>query len=427
MTKRWRQIGVLFLMLFTVEAWAEAAGPAERRFEIRYAATIPALPGGATSLRIWLPYPRSDAWQTISNVVIDAPSPFRVRREAQYGNSIAYLESPAPPRQGVTLTMTFAVTRREYLNRPDGPRDPAAAHADARLLERFRQPDKLVPLQGRIAELAREVTQGRRTDRDKARAIYDYVTSHLHYDKSGNGWGRGDAVWACDNKRGNCTDFHSLLIGMARSVGIPAKFEIGLPVPADEPEGPIAGYHCWAAFYLEGVGWVPVDSSEASKNPAKRDYFFGALDANRVRLSSGRDLILDPPQQGGPLNYFVYPYVEADGKPLGGVTQTFAFRNVDEGRAGDAAAHSGPKTEIRFPRAPVQSASGGVTAAGMDSPHPSESALQHIASVLGYPSTVGDDDALRIPSEDRTLGAPRSGAVPERQAPLARGASVDSD
>ena len=323
-----RKILVMCLISFSVRTWAVVEPTATRRFEIRYAATIPALSPDAKSLRVWLPYPQSDHWQTISDVVVDAPFPFHVQHDSEYGNSILYLESQAPLPSGATVTMTFAVTRREYINRPAGQSDAAAAHEEARRLARFRRPDKMIPLQGKIVEVALEATQGQHTDRDKARAIYDYVTSHLKYDKSGTGWGRGDAIWACDNRRGNCTDYHSLLIGMARSVGIPAKFEIGLPVPEDKTEGPIGGYHCWAAFYLDGVGWVPVDSSEASKNPAKRDYFFGALDANRVRLTIGRDLTLDPPQHGAPLNYFVYPYVEVNGKALDGVTQTFAFRNL---------------------------------------------------------------------------------------------------
>ena len=56
--------------------------------------------------------------------------------------------------------------------------------------------------------------------------------------KAGN---RGDATWACESKRGNCTDFHSVLIGMMRSSGIPARFEIGFPLPENKNEGDIPG------------------------------------------------------------------------------------------------------------------------------------------------------------------------------------------
>lgn len=323
------------LGLLAVMAVASSAAPTdahERRFQIRYAAAITGLPADAKVVRVWLPSPQSDAWQTISNVSVESPYPQTPKQEPEYGNSILYFEGPPPAAGILNIVMTFDVTRREYVNRP-GSASAAADHDDARLVERFRKPDRLVPLDGKIAGVAREATQGHTTDRDKARAIYEYVTTHLHYDKSGTGWGHGDAIWACDNKRGNCTDYHSLLIGMARSVGIPAKFEIGLPVPTDEPEGPIGGYHCWAAFYLEGLGWVPVDSSEASKFPEKRDYFFGALDTNRVRLSVGRDITLDPRQDGATVNYFVYPYVEVDGKPFAGVSQSFAYHDLAENAA----------------------------------------------------------------------------------------------
>ena len=328
MANRWRSL--VFLTLLSAAALGAAGAPPNiRRFEIRYVANIPASPAGAQHLQIWMPYPESDAWQSIDNLIVSAPFPYTVHHDREYGNGVLFLESQPPPAEGGQVTMTFTVTRQEYVNRPDGPHLDAAKQSDSKLLERFRQPDKLVPLQGKIAEVAREATKDAHTNPEKARAIYEYVTTQLHYDKSGTGWGRGDAIWACDNKRGNCTDYHSLLIGMARSVGIPAKFEMGLPVPDDKTEGTIGGYHCWAAFYLDGIGWVPVDSSEASKFPAKREYFFGALDPNRVRLSVGRDITLEPAQAGPPVNYLVYPYVQVDGKPLDGVTQTFTFRDLD--------------------------------------------------------------------------------------------------
>ena len=47
-----------------------------------------------------------------------------------------------------------------------------------------------------------------------------------------------------------------------------------------------------------------------------------------MRLSVGRDITLAPEQAGAPVNYFVYPYVEVDGKPFAGVTQTFAFHDL---------------------------------------------------------------------------------------------------
>jgi len=202
--------------------------------------------------------------------------------------------------------------------------------ADADLVKRFLQPDKLVPLDGKPLELLKDRTLPK-DPTAAAKVLYEVVNGHMKYDKTGTGWGRGDSVWACDNKRGNCTDFHSLFISLARANKIPAKFEIGFGLPQKRGGGEVAGYHCWAKFRAEGKGWVPVDISEANKDPKMNEYYFGNLTEDRVAFSTGRDLTLVPKQDGEPLNYFVYPYVEVGGQPhpTDKVRKKFSYKDVD--------------------------------------------------------------------------------------------------
>ncbi len=265
--------------------------------------------------------PVTDENQTIHEVSIQAPGPVTIARDGREGNHALFV-SVENPREDVSIALTIRATRLENAGRP------GALSPDERAADLAAEP--LVPIDGVIRDLAVETVHGLRTDAEKARAIYEKVTGMMKYDKSGTGWGRGDALFACDAKRGNCTDFHALLIGMARSVGIPARFAIGLPLPEARGSGVIPGYHCWAELYIEGRGWVPVDSSEASKNPMKRDYFFGHHDENRLEFSRGRNLTMAPPQQGPPLNFFIYPYAEVDGKPHAAVDHAFTFDDLPE-------------------------------------------------------------------------------------------------
>jgi transglutaminase-like putative cysteine protease len=290
-----------------------------RTFQLTYRATVRAAPEGSRTLEAWLPLPQTDPNQIIHRVSVEAPGPVTIAREPREGNQALYVRVEHPQRD-VAITLTITATRRENSGRTEtlSPVERAAALAA----------EPLVPTDGVIRELAIEVTRGMTTNAEKARAIYDKVTGMMKYDKTGTGWGRGDALFACDARRGNCTDFHALIIGMARSVGIPARFAIGLPLPDARGEGVIPGYHCWAELYIEGRAWVPVDSSEASKNPSKKDYFFGHHDENRIEFSRGRHLKLAPQQQGPPLNFFVYPYAEVDGKPYGAVDHAFAFADL---------------------------------------------------------------------------------------------------
>lgn len=152
-------------------------------------------------------------------------------------------------------------------------------------MNRLIAPDSLIPTDGRS-----KVTGSERGAVAKAKAAYDYLFTNMRYDKTGSGWGRGDALWACDAKRGNCTDFHSPFIGMLRADGIPARFDIGFPLPETKDKGDIAGYHCWAEFYARKIGWIPVDISEAWKAKQKEDYFLHFsnefIDINQLALQN---------------------------------------------------------------------------------------------------------------------------------------------
>jgi|SRR5579859_4905434 len=303
--------------------------PASRTFEFTYQVHFPGTPHPGTA-RLWIPLPQHDGYQDIRSLHVDSPVTYVQVFDPEYKNRIAVFKPTSlQAAAGFDVAIHVVATRREHrilLTNSGSESSPLNSHDPA--LRRYLEPDRLVPLDGAIARLAEEHTSHNMTPIEKARSIYDYVVSAMRYDRSGEGWGRGDAVWACTSKRGNCTDFHSLFIGMMRASGIPARFEIGFPLPEGKSEGDISGYHCWAEFYVTGIGWIPVDASEAWKNPAKHDYFFGAHDVNRVFFTYGRDIRLSSEQKGDPLNYFIYPYAEADGQPVANLQTHFSFRDV---------------------------------------------------------------------------------------------------
>jgi transglutaminase-like putative cysteine protease len=307
---------------------SSAGGPPVRTFAFTYVTKIPVLPANAKASRVWIPLPQSGPYQIVRNLKIEAPFAYVKQREPEYDNEYLYLQIPAAKLiQATEIRVTFEAARQEHRVSLRAPIPSAQSSGEVPPdVRRFLEPDRLVPLQGVIAELSARETRGITGPLAKARAIYDFVLSTMRYDKSGTGWGNGDAVWACSAKRGNCTDFHSLFIGMVRAAGIPARFEIGFPLPTDRHDGPIPGYHCWAEFYVQPYGWIPVDASEAWKHPDQKDYFFGAHDDNRLQFTLGRDIRLNPPQQGAALNYFIYPYAELDGNPLA-LESTFSFHD----------------------------------------------------------------------------------------------------
>jgi transglutaminase-like putative cysteine protease len=295
-----------------------------------YAFTVKDVPAGK-ELHIWIPLAHTDAYQDVQVLSKTGDLKLRTSASDDLGNVSLYAETETKGRRDYSFAIEYDVIRSERVDLLNGKVAPGVhlERASAAVQQRFLRPDRLVPVSGTPAELAAQETKSASTSVEKARAIYDYVFRTMKYDKSGTGWGHGDTLWACDAKRGNCTDFHSVFISMARSQHIPARFEIGFPLPADKHAGEIPGYHCWAEFYADSMGWIPVDISEAWKHPDRKDYYFGAYDPNRVQFTIGRDLTLNPPQEGPPLNYFVYPHVEVGGKEYPNVSTDFSFRDAD--------------------------------------------------------------------------------------------------
>jgi len=301
----------------------------QRHFSFHYAFTVKNVSPGER-VRIWIPLAHSDAFQDVKVTSKSGDLKIKEVHQPEYDNEVLYAESSKADKDEYKFSVEYDVVRREHVVLINGKRvtDSPFTKTSQVELTRFLQPDRLVPVTGLPAQLAAQETKGSTTQLEKAKDIYEYVFRTMRYDKSGTGWGHGDTLWACDSKHGNCTDFHSVFISMARAEKIPARFEIGFPLPSDKHSAEIPGYHCWAEFYLDSTGWVPVDISEAWKHQEKHDYFFGAHDVNRMQFTQGRDLKLAPSQEGPPLNYFVYPYVEIGGKEYPNVSIAFSFEDA---------------------------------------------------------------------------------------------------
>jgi transglutaminase-like putative cysteine protease len=300
----------------------QKAAPKSRTFLFTYQTTIMGLPPDKTA-RIWLPVPPTTDEQQVKIEAKDVPEGAKISREPRYGNEILYVEAKPTAAGSVSLSMTYHVTRKEVKG------ETPLRTGDEKLLKRVLQPDAKVPIDGKPLTLL----DGKKVPKDQfaaAKMLYDLVNNHMTYSKKGVGWGLGDSNWACDARYGNCSDFHSLFISLARAQKIPAKFEMGFPLPEKRGEGEIGGYHCWAKFKPEGKGWVPVDISEANKEPKMTEYYFGNLTEDRVAFTTGRDIDLAPQQDTGELNFFIYPHVEVDKKlwPAEKVQRKFSFKDV---------------------------------------------------------------------------------------------------
>jgi transglutaminase-like putative cysteine protease len=297
-----------------------------RAGEFRVEAKV-AVPAGAQHLEIWIPAPRVDEFQSVTEAAAPSPQGGIVSQQTdpESGNTYLHLRMDYP--QGtITFGASWKFERRELVRAPfrrGAARDPIDPAAFARDLGA----SELVPVTGRMKARASTIAPSDPDSLNVGRAIYDEVLRTVEYAASGDGVGRGDALFALDAGHGDAADLAALFVGLARARGIPARFVLGhaLPEKRAEAEAEVPGYVAWAEFFVPDLGWIPVDLTTARRFPETRQYGFGNLNERRIQFTTGRDVQVAPPSKRGPHNYLIYPYAELDGEAVS-VNHRFTFK-----------------------------------------------------------------------------------------------------
>ena len=301
--------------------------PSSRKFVFDYQVKVLPRVG---ALDIWLPVPRTDAYQRVMSTDISSPVQLAPAEDPVHGNHILHGMMPSSSEEQ-TISMRYEIERFLRCDPSLNPTSHVERLSEADLAS-FLAPDSHVPVDGPVVEEAVQKISTSAPPRERARQIFENLLATLDYDSAGCTPERadqlGNLVVACDMKRGTCTEFHGLFVAHARALKLPARFAFGFNIPR-KAEGYIAGYHCWAEVFLPDIGWFPVDVSEAWKrqDPEERSFYFGNLDPNRVQFTTGRDVSLVPLQRTGPVDKFIFPHAEGpDGKEDVGLKFHFVDR-----------------------------------------------------------------------------------------------------
>ena len=168
------------------------------------------------------------------------------------------------------------------------------------LYKRYTRTEKYLEQTKEIKKLAKEIVNKEKNSFEKARKIFHWVTENITYKCPSQERG---VVATLKNKCGDCADFSFVFIALCRSVGIPARLVSGPWIIFDKKQQ----FHAWAEFYLENVGWIPVDCAvsqgikkdkkfpkfiEKLGNPLNPSYYFGNLDNKRIIFSKGCNILL---------------------------------------------------------------------------------------------------------------------------------------
>jgi transglutaminase-like putative cysteine protease len=274
--------------------------------------------------------PDTDYQKSLGQSWTGNASTMRVYRDEKYGAGIFYAEWPAGEAAPVAEVVTRFATRDRAT---DLSAPGSSAPEDKATLQKYLSGTKFITTDGIVRKTAREITKSSGTDIEKSRAIYEWIVENTFRDPKVRGCGLGDikALLETGNLGGKCADLNALFVGMARSVGVPARDIYGVRV-ADSAEYKSLGkagditkaQHCRAEFYASGYGWVAVDPADVRKlvleenggTPLSdpkvqkaRVKLFGGFEMNWLAYNYAADLKL-PNSTGDPLPFFMYPQAE---------------------------------------------------------------------------------------------------------------------
>jgi transglutaminase-like putative cysteine protease len=316
--------GRLFSQVAPVERW--------RTFQVTTRVEV-LKPSGTT--RIWAPAALISAapfQKTFANTFNAEGGTAKLIESQTDALGIIAAEFPAGIKP--ILTVTTQIATKDYA--VDLAARGTATKESREELEHFLRPTKLLPTDGIVNATAGEITQGAKTDLEKARAIYDWIVDNTFRNPKTRGCGVGDIRFMLESKDlgGKCADLNALYVGLARAAGLPARDVYGIRVAKSEvgykslgasSENVTKAQHCRAEVYLTDYGWVPVDPADVRKvvleeppgnrslddNMVKnaRTRLFGSWEMNWMAYNFAHDVAL-PGSKGAPLGFFMYPQAE---------------------------------------------------------------------------------------------------------------------
>ncbi len=122
-------------------------------------------------------------------------------------------------------------------------------------------------------------------DLARAHALSELVAEAVAY-RPGTTNAHSTAAEVVEAGEGVCQDHAHVLIALAHHANLPARYVTGYLLVDPESDGGEAS-HAWAEIFVDGLGWVGFDASNAT-----------CPDERYIRLGSGRDAIEAAPIRG---------------------------------------------------------------------------------------------------------------------------------
>lgn len=263
-------------------------GKVSCRLKLRSGVTLGETMQKDCNFHIYLPFPLEKLQISDVNLVSCNPA-YSFLAPADAHQRTVYFEGTA--QEVSNCTIEYELTNTMYYVHPD-PEKVVPEQPDFCLEEQLPH----IAFTPYLRALTGEIVGEEKNPLNKARKIYDFITTKVNYSYMRSYLSLPVIPEYCASRlRGDCGVQALTFITMCRIAGVPAQWQSGLYAHQGE-----SGSHDWAMFYVAPYGWMYTDCSfggSAWRAGAydRWDFYFCNLDPYRVCLTDRFQTDFDPP------------------------------------------------------------------------------------------------------------------------------------
>ena len=247
----------------------------------------------ASTITLRCPIPLTTAYQPEVEITETVPAPILVNYQNNLIQQITKNKSYQPK---TVFTQTFVLHSYEVKSQVNAEL-VGVARKDNDVEQRFvlkaLAQEKEVPSGNEaVLKLAEEICGKEKNQYKKARLIYDYMCNNfgiLEKVRKND----ADPLDLLKKKKGDAYDFAVIYTALLRAAGVPCYTDAGILVNQDL----MTQNHWWCEFYVDKVGWLPVDPALGAGLEYKKwtdggiedekDFYFGNMDSHHIIFSRG--------------------------------------------------------------------------------------------------------------------------------------------
>jgi len=252
------------------------------KMRVKYELTLKpnAVPAGEV-VRCWLPYPREDHRRQSNITLLSVNDSNYVISPEQYAHRTIYMEKIVKENEPLQFAIEFSYQHApEWFNLQGKTIQPYDTQSEFYKTHTAEHPPHIV-FTDSIKAVSKRIVGDETDPYQKVKKIFEWIDVTFPWAGAREySTLKNIPQYVLENGHGDCGQVTLLFMTLARYNGIPARWQSGFNM---QPGG--LNMHDWSEFYIEGIGWIPMDQSFGintyTDNEDIKHFYTNGIDAYR--------------------------------------------------------------------------------------------------------------------------------------------------